>query len=127
MAATEPHPARPPVPGRTKKIAGLGVAVVGLGAVAAGVAFGVLARQAGDAVTADARAHNPFVPSKESTGRTDQILEGVLLGAGALAVAGGAALYYLGRRETRAAGRHELVVAPAATPGFAGAIVKGSF
>ncbi|MDB4971274.1 MAG: TonB-dependent receptor [Myxococcales bacterium] len=121
------RPDRPAVPGRGKKIGGLALAVVGLGAVGAGIAMGVLAKNAGDAVTAEAKAHEPFQPAKESAGQTNQILEGVFIGVGAAAIAGGAVLYYFGRREAARAGYHGVVVAPSISPQHVGAFMQVSF
>jgi len=116
-----------PVPGRSKKIAGIAVAAVGLGGVAAGIALSVLAKQASDAVTAEAMAHQPFDPSKQSTGRTDAIVGPVLVGVGAAAVVAGGVVWFLGHREGKAAGRSGFVLAPSAAPRFAGVLVQGRF
>lgn len=129
--ATEAKPVdradRPAVPGRTKKIAGIGLMVVGLGGIGAGIAMGVLSKQAGDSVTSAAKAHQPFDPAKESTGKTDQILEAVFLAVGGVALAGGALLYYFGHREATRAGHHGFVFAPALSPRFAGAKLEVTF
>jgi tetratricopeptide (TPR) repeat protein len=90
-------------PGRPKRIAGIAVAAVGLGAVATGIAFGVLAKQAGDNLSQASHAGGIYDPAQYSNGKNDQIIEGVMLGVGIAAVAGGVTLYWLGRRDARRA------------------------
>jgi tetratricopeptide (TPR) repeat protein len=127
VVTPQPADADEPVPGRNKKIAGIVVAAVGVGAVGAGIALSILAKQASDSVTADAKAHLPFDPAKESTGRTDQIVGPVLIGVGAAAVVAGGVVYFLGHRDARAAGRSGFVLAPALAPRFAGVALQGGF
>lgn len=113
------------VPGRAKKLAGIGAAAGGVALVAAGIAFGVLAKQSGDAVTAAARAHQSFDPSKESAGHLDTTLEGVFIGVGAAAVVTGGVLYLLGHREARHP--RSLALTPQLSPTRASLVVQGSF
>ncbi|MCU1384506.1 MAG: TonB-dependent receptor [Acidobacteria bacterium] len=95
--------------GRPKRIAGLVTASVGAGVLATGIVFGVLAKNASDAITQADRAHAPFDQGKYDAGKTDQILEGVLLGVGAAAVVSGAVLYGLGHRERKRAFNAQLI------------------
>lgn len=89
--------------GRSKRIAGVVVGGVGLGALGAGIAFGVLARNASDELSRADIAMMPFDASKERAGNTFQILEGVFLGIGGAAVVAGTVVYVLGLREGRGA------------------------
>lgn len=88
--------------GRNKRVAGIVVGAVGLGAVAAGATFGGLAKQAGDDLSRinDMMLH--FDAAKERAGQTDQVLETVLLTVGGAAVVCGVTLYAIGWREQRA-------------------------
>lgn len=85
-------------PGRTLKIAGLATGAVGVAGLAVGIAFGALAQSASSSLTNTSRNGGFYDPGKYSSGHTDQIVEGVTLGIGAAAVAGGVVLYVLGRR-----------------------------
>jgi tetratricopeptide (TPR) repeat protein len=106
-AATTPPAAEPaPVassPGRLKKILGITSGALGLGLVAGGGACSGLAVAASNTVTSEARNHQPFDPSQESKGQTLQVVGPVLIGVGALAIAAGVTLYYLGHRESKKA------------------------
>jgi len=106
-----PAPVAPPVSApslvdhqpRNLKIAGIAVGAFGVAGVAAGIACGVLAQQNGDDLTALSRSGGTFDGSKESAGRSLQIVEGVMLGLGAAAVVVGVALYAVGHRQGRRA------------------------
>jgi len=96
----------------------------GLALVGAGVVFGVLAKQAGDRLTQLDQNRGVFDASKESTGRRDQVLEGVFIGVGAAAVATGAILYVLGAR----AGQDQAItLSPAVAAHCAGATLRMVF
>ena len=111
-------------PGRGKKLAGIVVGAGGLALVGAGVVFGVLAKQAGDRLTQLDQNRGVFDASKESTGRRDQVLEGVFIGVGAAAVATGAILYVLGAR----AGQDQAItLSPAVAAHCAGATLRMVF
>jgi tetratricopeptide (TPR) repeat protein len=98
-AAAKPEPPEPiDRPGRTLKIAGLATGAVGVAGLAVGIAFGALAQSASSSLTNTSRNGGFYDPGKYSSGHTDQIVEGVTLGIGAAAVAGGVVLYVLGRR-----------------------------
>ena len=100
------------VPGRRLKIVGITVAVVGLGALAGGIATGVLTQQASDAIAAEAKAGQHFQPATESRALTDQTAEVALLAVGGAAVVGGVVLYYLGWRQGAREGYRRLVLQP---------------
>jgi tetratricopeptide (TPR) repeat protein len=126
-AAAE-KPAPPPKPGFAMKVSGIAVGVAGVGLVAAGVAFGVLAKNAGDDLTHQAQM-GTFDYAKQQDGKRDQMLEGVFLGIGAAAVAAGTVLYVLGHRAARRAASNEtaLQLAPVAGRDRAGATVTLRF
>jgi hypothetical protein len=104
-------------PGRAKEIAGITVGAVGVAALAAGIAFGVLAHNTGDDVTAASKSGAKWSSSQDSTGETDQTAEGVLLGVGSAALVAGVVLYVLGHREASAA---RVAVVPSVSTGRAG-------
>jgi tetratricopeptide (TPR) repeat protein len=125
VAVTEAPPDRAQ-PGQGRKLAGIVVGASGLALVGAGIAFGVLAKQAGDQLTQLDQSGGVFDPSKESAGRRDQVLEGVFLGVGAAAVATGAILYILGARAGRDAPQ-AITVAPAVAAHCTGATLRMVF
>lgn len=98
--------------GRTKKIAGLAVGVLGLACVATGIAFGVLAQSLSDQATSLDRSMGTYDASKDQTGATDVILEGVFLGVGAAALVAGVTVLALGYREAKVARRASAQVTP---------------
>jgi tetratricopeptide (TPR) repeat protein len=100
--------AEQPPPRRGTLIAGATLAAVGVGALATGIAFGVLAQQAGNDLTSLDQAMGTFSSATESSGKTDQIVEGVMIGIGAAAVVAGTVLlvlHYRGRHHERASAR----------------------
>lgn len=111
-------------PGRTKKIAGIVIAGVGVAALVVGATFGGLAAQAGDDLTKLDQNMQTFDPSKQSTGKTDQLLEGVLLGIGGAAIVTGVVVYVLGHREAKAS---HVAATPLLGPQTAGAALRVSF
>ncbi len=100
-ASTPPHASEPlpPVPppsvgaGRTKKIAGLAVAGVGVAALVCGIALGVVAKQYSDEVSLR------YDTGKESTGNTLGVVGPTLMGVGGAAVLAGVVVAALGFRE----------------------------
>jgi tetratricopeptide (TPR) repeat protein len=112
--------------GRKMRIAGFTLLGVAVGAVVGGAVTAVLSGQASDSVNAEAKAHQPFDPSKESQGKTDQVVSGVMFGVAGAAAVAGAVLVVLGTRERRA---HESKVSllPALSPGAVGAIATVRF
>ncbi|MGB8299070.1 MAG: tetratricopeptide repeat protein [Polyangia bacterium] len=120
-AASEGSP-----PGRGMKVAGIAVAASGLALVGTGIAFGVLAKQAGDQLTQLDQQHSVFDPSKQSAGQRDQVIEGVCIGVGAAAVASGTILYLVGRRRGQDAPQ-AITVSPAVAAHSAGATLRMVF
>jgi hypothetical protein len=103
---------RPLAPGVGKQIAGVVVGVAGLGLVAGGIAYGVQAQNAGDALTRANDTMGRFDYPTQEAGKRDQLLSGVLLGIGAAAAGTGVVLYVIGHRQERGA-RAERHAAPA--------------
>jgi len=128
QGSVEPNAVPPPDshPGRNKKIAGVVVAGIGVAAMAAGIAFGVLAVNAGNDLTHLNQTMGTFDSKKQSAGQTDQVVEGVCLGIGAAAIAVGAVVYALGYREG-AMRRSHAAVTPFIAPGTAGLSALVSF
>ena len=108
------------------KIAGLVVGVVGVALVGTGIAFGVLAKQAGDDLTALNNSGGQFDRAKEDAGLLNQTLSGVMLGVGAAAVVTGVVVGVLGVRQDRRSPTHA-AISPLFAPGFAGASASLSF
>jgi tetratricopeptide (TPR) repeat protein len=131
QSANEPAraatPTAPPPPGRTLMILGGVAGAVGLGLAGAGIAFGVLAKNAGDDLSRNDLNKAVFDPSKEQAGQRDQILEGVFIGVGAAAVAGGTALILLGHRKNRRAEAPQALLIPQASPRHAALTLHLSF
>lgn len=126
-AAPPPKPAAPPKPGLAKKVSGIVVGVAGLGLVGTGIAFGVLAKNAGDDLTRLAQMGS-FDYAKQQDGKRDQLLEGVFLGIGCAAVAAGTVLYLLGHREARRSGPITAAnVIPLAGHGLSGGLATFGF
>lgn len=111
-------------PLRGWRITATALSAAGVGLVAAGVVFGVLARREGDSLTHDSQIGSadhptPFDPGKESRGLAYERLQIVGLVAGAVAVATGAVIF--------ATTRHRIGVEPVAGPSLAGATLRLMF
>jgi tetratricopeptide (TPR) repeat protein len=119
-------PLEKPPSGRGMKWTGVALAASGLALVGTGIAFGVLAKQAGDQLTQLDQQRGVFDPSKESAGQRDQVFEGVFIGVGAAAVATGAILYLLGTRRGQDAPQ-TVSVSPAVAAHSAGATLRMVF
>jgi hypothetical protein len=110
LAPAEPRPpsliqtAGPaPAPASRARIWALSVATAGVVAVGAGIAFGVMAKNDGDTLTADAQSFRSFMPATEASGLRNQRLETVFLSLGAAAIVAGAGLYaWIRHREAAA-------------------------
>lgn len=96
-----PAPKTPPPPGRDLRIGGLATGAAGLGLVAVGIAFGVLAQQASNNLSSTSHMGGFYDPAQYTRGKNDQIVEGVTLAIGAAAVGTGVVLYVLGRRQVK--------------------------
>jgi tetratricopeptide (TPR) repeat protein len=114
-----------PHAGRGKRIAGIVIAAAVLAIIGGGIATGVLAQNASDKISAENRNRQPYDEATYNAGKTDQILEGVLLGVGGAAVVTGGVLYFVGRHEGKRA--QVATVAPILSPTSAGLAVSGSF
>ncbi len=119
----------PPPPGRAARGAAYGLWVLGAGGVACGIAFAVLAKQAADEVTNGANVANPpsfdKLVATQETGKSYPIISGVTFAVGALALAGGVALYMVGNKIDREAPK--LTMAPSLGPDGGGLVVAGRF
>ncbi|HLK91406.1 MAG TPA: tetratricopeptide repeat protein [Polyangia bacterium] len=80
----------------------LSAAAVGVASLGVGVAFGLMARNAGDQVTGDSQAGRTFVPTDETSGLRNQTVEVLLLSVGAVAVAAAVGLYVWSRHRAHA-------------------------
>jgi hypothetical protein len=80
-------------------------------------------------VNAEATAGQAFDPAKESTGKTDQVIAGVMYGIGGAAVVAGAVMLYLGVRDDKKAAEtsHAMLVVPVLSPTQAGAAFQVRF
>lgn len=112
-------------PGRTKKIAGLAVAGVGLAALAAGIALEVLAGQASQSLTNLDHTGGIYDPGKQSAGQTDDVAGGVLLGIGGAAAVAGVIVAALGFRDAKRA--RAVSLRPVVSPMYAGAVMGVMF
>jgi hypothetical protein len=127
---TPPQPVQPaPQPkldvraGRTLRVAGIAVGVVGVAALAGGIACGVLAQQNADDITKATQMMGTYPSAKDATGKSEQIAEGVLLGVGGAAVVTGVVLVVMGQR----ARHRSMAVLPDVHSGRAGLVLQGAF
>lgn len=123
--ATAPSDSTATRPGNVKRIAGIVVGVVGVGAVVGGVVCGVLAQKAGDKLSQLDQSKQTFDYNQERNGKTDQLLEGVLLGVGAAAIVAGTVTFIVGQREKNRS--RQVSIAPIAGANLAGILVNGRF
>jgi hypothetical protein len=133
-----PAPAEPPKPswsethpGGVMTFAGIGLGAIGLACLATGIAFGVMAKGAGDDLTKADQTMGTFDPGKQSSGKNDQLIEGVMLGIGGAVLAGGAALVVFGQLKARHARANETqpsaTLVPLLGPTVAGASLRLRF
>jgi hypothetical protein len=122
----EPPPAvtAAPKPGRTKIVAGLAVAGVGVAALITGIALSVVAQQTSDELTALDQAGGAFDAGKHSTGETLGTVGPVMLGIGGAATVAGVVVAVLGFRESKSA---RVAVTPLLSPTTAGMTLGGRF
>jgi len=120
----------PPPPGRAARWAAYGLWVLGAASVATGIAYAVLSSQAASDVTHGGDPLNamPFdgaLRATQESGKTYPIISGVSFGVGGLAVAGGIALYLIGRKIDREVPK--LTLAPSLSPTGGGLFASGRF
>ena len=113
-----------PDPLRARRITAISVGAAGVGLLAAGFVFGLLASRESDSLTHDSQVGTsdhptPFDPGKESRGLAYERLEIIGLVAGAVAVAAGTVIYATTRRR--------VAVEPAAGNALAGATLRVTF
>ena len=111
-------------PLRVRRITAVSVGAAGVGLVAAGLVFGLLARRESDSLTQDSQMGTPSHPTlfdlgKESRGVAYERLEIIGLVAGGIAVAAGATIYAFSRRR--------VAVEPVAGHALAGATLRLAF
>lgn len=144
-ASGQPPPPPPPIekvvfktivvykdapPGRAARWAAYGLWVLAAGGAASGIAFAVLAKQAADDVSNGGNMNDPPLfdgqpRAAQESGKTYPIISGVTFGVGALALAGGIALYLIGNKIDREAAK--LTLAPSFGPSGGGLFVMGRF
>ena len=96
--------------GRSKRLAGIIVADVGVGAVGVAIAFAVLSKQAGDA--AYRPANDIYNPSQDDRQRAYRAAEIACFVVGGAAVISGTTIWLLGRKEQRRRVTASATVAP---------------
>jgi tetratricopeptide (TPR) repeat protein len=111
-------------PLRGRRVTAVSLGAAGVGLVAAGVGFGVLAKGESDSLSHDSQIATPgdptlFDPGKQSRGIAYERLQIVSLVAGGVAVAAGAVLYATTWRR--------VAVEPVAGPSHAGATLRLAF
>jgi tetratricopeptide (TPR) repeat protein len=120
----------PPPPGRAARWAAYGLGVLGLGSLATGIAFAVMASQAAATVTRGGSLDMPptfdgKVRDTQENGKIYPIVSGVTFGVGGLAVAGAVALYLVSKRIDREAPK--VAVTPLLGPSRAALALTGRF
>jgi hypothetical protein len=105
---------------------GIVTGAVGVAAVGAGIAFGVLTRKTQDEVESDVRDRRVFEPAKVSRGQLYETLQWVGYGVGAAAAVTGTVLIVVGRAPASVEEK-PLAVLPAVGPSEAGLVVRGAF
>jgi hypothetical protein len=114
-------PAAPTSPGRGLRVAGAVTFGIGVAAIAAGVGFALAANGLASELE---KSPSSYERGKESTRASYATASTVGYAAGAVCVAGGAVLYYLGFRKGRAA---SATVQPMVSAKTAGALVQVVF
>jgi tetratricopeptide (TPR) repeat protein len=112
-------------PGRSLRVAGITVAVVGAAGIASGVLLNIKAnRLASNLEAANGSSTTMYSRSTESSRSTYQTFGWVAYGAGAASVAGGAILYFLGYSRGQ---NGQVAFVPTAGAGHLGAALQGAF
>jgi tetratricopeptide (TPR) repeat protein len=109
---------------RVKTIAGGALLGVGAAIVVGGVVCGVLAKQSSDNLSKLDQMMQAFNSGQERAGKTEQTLEGVLIGVGAAALLTGGVLMLVGHREQRA---RRLSMVPSVGSSHVGVLAGVSF
>jgi tetratricopeptide (TPR) repeat protein len=120
----------PPPPGRAARWAAYGIGVLGLGALATGIAFAVLTSQAAQTVATSGDPNNPppfdgKPRSVQDSGLTYPIVSGVSFGVAGLAAVGAITLFLMGRKVDREAPKFTL--APSLAPHHSGLVAAVRF
>ncbi len=120
---------KPPPPGRAARWAGYGVAVLGVAALASGIATAVLTQQSADQVSSGANLNSPppfdgGPRDAQNRGKTMQTIAGVSFGVAALAAGGAVGLFLLGRKID---GETKVAVAPFVGAGGGGVVAAWRF
>jgi len=97
---------------------------VGVAAVGAGVAFGLLTGSTKQQVESDVR-NGFFDHDKDANGRLYETLQWVGYGVGAAAIAAGAIMYFVGHSARE--GARSVALVPAVGPGQGGLLLRGGF
>jgi tetratricopeptide (TPR) repeat protein len=123
VPVVQAQPAPPAAsPGRSLRIAGITVGVLGVAGVAAGIVFGVHATSLHDEAV---KPGSVYDDSKYQSSKSFRTLEWVSLGVGGAAIITGGVLYYLGA--TAKSSGHPVAIVPVVGPGIGGAALSGSF
>jgi tetratricopeptide (TPR) repeat protein len=117
-------------PGRGVRYAAVGLGVLGLGALATGIAFSVLAHQAAERITNGGRPPTPRTFDStlieiQQNGESDAVIGGVSYGVAGLFALGGVGLYLLSLKIDKEAPRYSL--APSLSPGSMSVSFSGVF
>lgn len=120
------------IPSRRAPLRGLrvgGLVLAGAGVVLAGtgLAFGLLAKNAGDDLTALDRAGRPFEPSLQEAGKRYEWMEIAFVAAGAAAAVTGLVLFSVGERGRSGRARAVATVVPVWTGSGGGFSMVGMF
>jgi tetratricopeptide (TPR) repeat protein len=117
----------PPLPrSHALLITGSVIAAVGVAGLAAGIAFGALANQAGNDLTTAAKNGQAYDYNKQQSGKTDQLLEAVLLSVGGAAVVAGTTVIIVDQRRAKRASFHAFAQPSFGQSSFIGGI-QGCF
>jgi hypothetical protein len=130
------QPVPPPVapveaadPGHGMKLAGMGVAGVGVVLAVVGIVYGSKASSISSDITNHPK-NQPWpddIQAQESEGQSDQNKQIGFLIAGGAAIGVGVALYVVGRGKRSSEDHPPMAVVPTAAPGFAGLTWVGGF
>jgi hypothetical protein len=121
VSTTVAPPRQPADAGSGLRFTGITIAVFGVAALAAGVAFNVQA----NGIAHDLQSTTTYERSREVTRANYETLGWVSYGIGGACAAGGVLLYYLGYRQGRSASA-SVTFLPSFAPGQAGVILRGA-